>query len=132
LKTSETISNGELLLGEVVDEFYLHTFYISYIIRYALFKNLRCNNTLLAHPVSCFIYCIFFFETESYCVAQAGLELMILLPLPPKYHHLSSLPSGPASLNSFIFLELRYGEPNGVPHPGYSYLHRSSCKQYPL
>jgi hypothetical protein len=29
--------------------------------------------------------CLFIFEIESHYFAQAGLELMILLSLPPKY-----------------------------------------------
>jgi hypothetical protein len=33
-----------------------------------------------------------FFETRSHSVAQAGLELMIFLPLPPEYQDYKHIP----------------------------------------
>jgi hypothetical protein len=38
----------------------------------------------------------FFFETGFLCVAQAGLQLLILLPLPPKYRNYRQVPLCPA------------------------------------
>jgi hypothetical protein len=34
----------------------------------------------------------FFFEIESHYIAQGGLELMILLPLPPKFWDYMHMP----------------------------------------
>jgi hypothetical protein len=37
-----------------------------------------------------------FFETDSHYVAQAGLELKILLPLPPEFQDYRCVPPSPA------------------------------------
>jgi hypothetical protein len=44
------------------------------------------ESKFLANPLShLVVIVVVLFDTESYFVAQTGLELTILLPLPPKY-----------------------------------------------
>jgi hypothetical protein len=43
-----------------------------------------------------------FFETGSHYVAETGLDLMILLPPPPKCWDYKCVPSHPASLKSLL------------------------------
>lgn len=46
--------------------------------------HLQINTYWLIYSVAVFLFGFFFFQTESHFVAQAGLQFIILLPLPPK------------------------------------------------
>jgi hypothetical protein len=52
--------------------------------------------------VICFVLFSFYFETGSYYVAQAGLNLIIFLPVPPQYWDYRCEPPRPAQLFALI------------------------------